>query len=404
MDLSFDPGDRAFREEVRQFFREELPERLKYKVDNGIALDREDLVGWHKILYRKGWVAPNWPKEYGGPGWTLTQKYIFDEELALAGAPRIIPFGIMMCGPVLIRYGTEEQKRRFLPRMLSGEDIWCQGYSEPGSGSDLASLKTSAVLDGDHWVVNGSKIWTTAAHFADWVFLLVRTSNTGKKQEGISFLLVDLRSPGIEIRPIHLIDGLHETNQVFYTDVRVPKENLVGEVDKGWTIAKYLLGHERMSGGSMGQHKSLLRELKAIASRDERSNGARLIDDPAFRQKIVQAELELRALEAFNLRTISTFSKGSELGGRELGVEANIFKIRQTELHQRLTELKTEAVGYYGQPYVLKALEEGWNEPPIGAEYANSLTPKYLHFRKVSIYSGSNEIQRNIIAKAALGL
>lgn len=404
MDFRLGPDDEAFRREVRAFLEAELPADLRYKVENGIELKRDDLIGWHRILYRRGWVAPNWPKEHGGPGWTLTQKYVFDEECGLAGAPRIVSFGVNMCGPVLIGFGSEEQQRHFLPKILSAEHVWCQGYSEPEAGSDLASLRTAAEDKGDHWLINGSKIWTTKAHWADWCFLLVRTSTSGKKQEGISFLLVDLRAPGIEIRPIYLIDGLHETNQVFFSDVRVPKENLVGEVDRGWTIAKYLLGHERMSGGSLGQQKTLLRQIKAIARDGERADGGPLLEDAAFRRRLADAELQLRALEAFNLRTIASMSKDGELGGRELGAEANVFKVRQTEVHQLLTELKMDAVGYYAHPYVLQALSDGWNEPPIGAEYANGATPGYFHVRKVSIYSGSNEIQRNIVAKGTLGL
>ena len=404
MDISFSADDDAFRREVRGFLAEATPPELKYKVENGIEMQRDDVVGWHKILYAKGWVAPNWPKEHGGPGWTLTQKYIFDEELGLAGAPRLITFGLNMCGPVLIAFGTDAQKHRFLPPMLSADEVWCQGYSEPGAGSDLASLSTSAVRDGDEWVINGSKIWTTKAHWADWCFMLVRTSSGGRRQEGITFVLVDLRTPGISMRPIYLIDGLHETNQVFFEDVRVPVANTVGEVDRGWGIGKYLLAHERMSGGSLGTHKTLLRQLKSIAAEDELSGGRPLAEEPAFAAKLAEVELELRALEAFNLRAVDRLSQRGELGGQAIGVEANVFKIRQSEIHQRLTELKMEAIGYYAMPYLIGALSHGWNEPPIGAEYANGCTPAYLQFRKVSIYSGSNEIQHNIIAKARLGL
>ncbi|MDP6346013.1 MAG: acyl-CoA dehydrogenase family protein [Alphaproteobacteria bacterium] len=404
MDLTFSPEDAAFRRDVRSFLREATPPELKYKVENGIEMQRQDVIGWHKILYEKGWVAPNWPKEYGGPGWSLTQKYIFDEELGLAGAPRLVVFGLNMCGPVLIGFGTEEQKKRFLPPMLSAEHVWCQGYSEPNAGSDLASLRTTAVRDGDHWVINGGKTWTTKAHWANWCFLLARTSTTGKKQEGITFILLDLETPGIEIRPIYLMDGLHETNHVFFTDVRVPIENTVGEIDKGWSIGKYLLAHERMSGGSLGAHKTLLRQLKEIAGEDEQNGGRPLAEDPDFARRIAEIELELRTLEAFDLRAIDKLSRDGEMGGRAIGVEANIHKIRNSEILQRLLELKMEAIGYYAMPYLLSALGDGWNEPPIGAEYANGCTPAYLQFRKVSIYSGSNEIQHNIIAKAQLGM
>ena len=404
MDATFSTEDDEFRQEVRAFLRDATPRELKYKVDNGIEMQREDVLSWHRILFKQGWVAPNWPTEHGGPGWTLNQKYIFDEELGLAGAPRLITFGINMCGPVLIGYGTEAQKKRCLPPMLSSEHVWCQGYSEPEAGSDLASLRTNAVRDGDEWVINGSKTWTTKAHWADWCFLLARTSDAGRKQEGITFILVDLKSPGIEIKPITLMDGLHETNQVFYTDVRVPVANTIGEIDKGWSIGKFLLAHERMSGGSLGTHKTLLRQLKTIAAQDEQSGGRPLAEDPAFSRHIAKIDIGLRSLEAFNLRAIDKFSQDGELGTQALGVEANIFKIRSTEIHQLLTELKVKAIGYYGIPYLLSALNDGWNEPPIGAEYANGCTPAYLHFRKLSIYSGSNEIQHNIIAKARLGL
>ncbi len=404
MDIAISAEDEVFREEVRGFLRDAIPPELRYKVENGIAMRREDVIGWHKILYKKGWVAPNWPREYGGPGWTVTQKHIFDEELGLAGAPRLVTFGVNMCGPVLIGFGTKAQKQRFLPPMLSADHVWCQGYSEPGSGSDLASLQTEAVRDGDEWVINGSKMWTTKAHWADWCFMLVRTSSAGRKQEGITFVLVDLKSPGIEIKPIVLIDGLHETNQVYFTDVRVPVENTVGEIGKGWAIGKYLLAHERMSGGSLGSHKTLLRQLKRIAAQDERCGGRPLARDPGFARQIAEVEIALLTLDAFNLRAIDKNSRGGELAGKALGVEANVFKLRNAEIHQRLTELKAQAIGYYANPYLLQALTQGWNEPPIGAEYANGCTPAYLHFRKLTIYSGSNEIQRNIIAKAELGL
>ncbi|MBL6953457.1 MAG: acyl-CoA dehydrogenase family protein [Alphaproteobacteria bacterium] len=404
MDMTFSADDAAFRTEVRRFLAEAIPAELKYKVENGIEMQREDVVGWHKILYERGWVAPNWPQAHGGPGWSLTQKYIFDEELGLAGAPRLVVFGINMCGPVLIGFGTQAQQQRFLPPMLSGEHTWCQGYSEPEAGSDLASLRTMAVRDGDEWVINGVKTWTTKAHWADWCFLLARTGTGGKKQQGISFILVDLKTPGIETRPIYLLDGLHETNMVYFTDVRVPVENTIGEIDNGWSIGKYLLAHERMSGGSLGQHKTLLRQLKQIAGADERNGGQPLAKDPDFARRIAEIELQLRSLEAFVMRAIDKFSRDGELGDKALGVEANIFKMRNSEIQQRLTELKVEAIGNYAMPYQLSALKQGWNEPPVGAEYANGCTPAYLHFRKVSIYSGSNEIQHNIIAKAGLGL
>ena len=404
MDISFNAEADTFRKEVRSFLATSLPQRLRRKVENGVELQRNDILSWHQILYAKGGVAPNWPKEHGGPGWSLAQKYIFDEEHAIAGAPRLVAFGVNMCGPVLMGFGTPTQQQRFLPKILSGEHVWCQGYSEPGSGSDLASLTTTATRDGDDWVINGTKTWTTKAHWANWCFLLARTSTEERKQEGITFLLLDLKTPGIEIRPIVLLDGLHETNTVYFDIVRLPVENTVGKIGNGWSIGKYLLAHERMSGGSLGPHKKLLSQLKLITNEDEVSGGCPLAENPEFQRKIAEVELELRALEAFTLRSVDTLSRYGELSGQTLGSEANIFKIRNTEIQQKLTELKMQAVAYYAQPYLLEALTQGWNEPPIGAEYANSCTPSYFHFRKVSIYSGSNEIQRNIIAKAELGL
>ena len=404
MDIEFGAEDKEFRQNVRRFLAASLPKGLRHKVENGVELQRDDIMNWHRMLHAKGWVAPNWPAEFGGPGWTLAQKYIFDEEHALAAAPRLVSFGINMCGPVLMGFGTDAQKQKFLPRMLSGEDVWCQGYSEPGSGSDLASLTTTAKRDGDYWIINGTKTWTTKAHWSDWCFLLARTSNEDRKQQGITFILLDLQTPGISISPIVLMDGLHETNMVFYDDVRVPVENTVGEIGNGWGIGKYLLAHERMSGGSLGPHKKLLSQLKMIAAEDEMSGGAPLSEDRAFARKITAVELELKTLEALMLRSVDALSRSGDLGGQPLGAEANIFKIRNTEIQQQLTELKMQAVGYYAQPYLYTALTQGWNEAPIGADYANGCTPNYLHFRKVSIYSGSNEIQHNIIAKAELGL
>ncbi len=389
MDFQYDADDLAFREEVRAFLQTSLPDDLREKTVNSQALSRDDIMRWHRILHGKGWVAPNWPAEYGGPGWSVTQKYIFDEEAGRAGAPRLIQFGLGMCGPVLMAFGTDEQKAFHLPRMLSGEHVWAQGYSEPGAGSDLASLRTRARLEGDEWVISGQKTWTTQAHMANWVFLLARTSDEPKKQLGISFFLIPLDTPGIEIRPIHLLDGLHETNAVFYDDVRIPKANIVGEPGAGWTIAKHLLAHERMGGGALGQHKLILAQTKAIAA-----------DNPSFAPRIAAVEAELKTLEAVILKTLAKVS-----ADKPLGSEANVIKIRGTEVLQRLTELRMEALGPNAIPYDLAALESGWgNRPAIGEPYENGVAPRYLHMRKVSIYSGSNEIQHNIIAKGVLGL
>ena len=400
MDFRFSPEDIAFREDVRAFFAEKLPADLKSKTANAQALTRDEIMRWHGILHQKGWAAPNWPQEYGGPGWSVTEKYIFDEEHGLAAAPRLIQFGLGMCGPVIMAFGTEAQKAFHLPRMLSGEHVWAQGYSEPGAGSDLASLTTRAKLDGDEWVINGRKLWTTQAHMANWVFLLARTSDEPKKQLGISFFLIPLDTPGITIQPIHLLDGLHETNEVIYDDVRIPAANIVGNLGEGWTIAKHLLAHERMGGGALGQHKLLLAQVKALAATDQRTDGCALADDQGFARRIANLETELRALEAVMLKTLAKVS-----ADKALGAEANVIKIRGTEVHQRLTELRMEALGQDAMPYDIEALENGWgNRAPVGAEYANGVTPRYMHMRKVSIYSGSNEIQHNIYAKAVLGL
>lgn len=400
MDFRFSPDDLAFRNEVQAFFRDKLPPDLQAKTANAQALSRDEIMRWHSILHEQGWVAPNWPAEYGGPGWSVTQKYIFDEEHGLAAAPRLIQFGLGMCGPVIMAFGTDAQKAFHLPQMLSGDHIWAQGYSEPNAGSDLASLTTRARLEGDEWVINGRKLWTTMAHMANWVFLLARTSDEPKKQLGISFFLIPLDTPGITIRPIHLLDGLHETNEVLYEDVRIPAANIVGKPGEGWTIAKHLLAHERMGGGALGQHKLLLAQVKALATTDQRANGSPLAEDAGFARKIAEAEAALRTLEAVMLKTLAKVS-----ADRALGAEANVIKIRGTEVHQRLTELRMEALGQDAMPYDLDALENGWgNRQPVAAAYANGVTPRYMHMRKVSIYSGSNEIQHNIFAKAVLGL
>jgi len=402
MDMAFNAEDEAWRQEVRTFMRENLPPPVAHKVHNGFAVTREEIMDWHRKLYEKRWVAPNWPAEWGGPdpAWTVTQKYIYDEEASLAGAPRLILFGITMCGPVLMRYGTEEQKKEFLPKIVSGERTFCQGYSEPGSGSDLASLKMRAERDGDDFVLNGQKIWTTSAHMADWIFCLVRTSNTGKRQEGITFILVDMNTPGVEVKPLITIEGTREVNEVFFTDVRVPATNVIGEVDDGWSVAKYLLGHERMGGGALGGLKKSLEQLKRIAREEPDEADGKLIDDPAFGSKVSEVEIELMTLEMQMLRLLSKMSADAEMG-----LEASMIKIRRSEIIQRLAELKMEAVGYYANPFVLGALEQGWNEEPIGgADYINALAAQYFNNRKQSIFAGSNEIQHNIIAKRMLGL
>jgi alkylation response protein AidB-like acyl-CoA dehydrogenase len=396
MDLSYGPEDIAFRTTVRGFIAETLAPATREKVKTGRHLDKHDYVDWQKALYRKGWIAPQWPVEHGGTGWTATQRHIFEEELAYGFCPRLIPFGLKMVAPVIMKFGSPAQKDRYLPRILSSEDWWCQGYSEPGSGSDLASLQTKAVRDGDHYVVNGMKTWTTYAQHADMMFCLVRTSSAGKRQEGISFLLLDMHSPGISVRPIQTIDGSAEINEVRFDEVRVPASNLVGEENKGWTYAKYLLGHERTGIAGVAHSKEQIKRLKAIAAA-ERAGDRSLLETPRFRDKIATVEIDLMALEMTELRTVY-----AETAGRAPGPEASILKIRGTEIQQAITELLFEAVGHYAFP--VEDEREGANEPSIGPDYAGRLAPTYFNWRKSSIYGGSNEIQKNIIAKLVLGL
>jgi len=403
MDLSFSPAEEAFRQEVRDFieknFTPDMREVLKKSPTSYLDPERQRI--WQKSLYEKGWAAPKWPVEYGGTGWTAAEHYIYETEIAAAGAPRPIGFGARMVGPVIVQFGREDQKKRFLPRILAFEDWWCQGYSEPGSGSDLASLSTRAIRDGDHYIVNGSKIWTTLAQHADWIFCLVRTSNEGKRQEGVSFLLIDMKTAGIRVEPIVLIDGeqppFQEVNQVFFEDVRVPVENRIGEENKGWTYAKYLLEFER--GGSYGSSiRAGIEKVRKIATQ-EKAAGRLLIDDPDFRSKITKLEMEVKAVEISELRILSALG-----AGERPGAESSVLKMRGTELGQAVTELAMQALGYYAHPYESAYLAPGSNAEPIGAEYGVTATPRYFNYRKASIYGGSNEIQRNIIAKLILGL
>lgn len=396
MDLEFTPEERAFRDEVRAFIRDNLPPELAEKNRRNVHLEKDDIVTWHRILHKQGWGAPNWPKEYGGPGWSPVQRYIFDEETAAADAPGLAPFGIAMVGPVIYTFGTEEQKKRYLPRILSMEDWWCQGYSEPGAGSDLASLRTRADSDGDHYIVNGHKIWTTQAHFANMMFCLVRTDQNAKPQEGISFLLIDMNTPGITVRPIISIDEGHSVNEVFLDNVRVPKTNLIGKEGKGWTYAKFLLGNERTTIAEVARSKQRLRRLKEIA-RAEQAFGAPLLQDPAFRDKVAAVEIDLLALEYTNLRVLA-----AENAGKGVGPEVSMLKIRGSEIQQTITELACEALGYYAAPYERRP--DGSNQPPVGPDYAQGRMESFLYYRATTIYGGSNEIQRNIIAKMVLGL
>jgi len=388
VDISFSPEEEAFRVEVRAFLAE-----AKLQLPRGpgapeaATRSRDDYMAWHKLLYKKGWAAPHWPKEYGGTGWSVTQRYIFNQECAAAEMPHLVVFGLFMLAPVIYTFGSEAQKKRFLPRILSGEDWWCQGYSEPGSGSDLASLRLSAVRDGDHYIVNGQKIWTTLAQYADWIFCLVRTDPKAKPQEGIGFLLIDMKSPGISVKPIVLIDGAPEVNEVFFHDVKVPVENMVGEPNKGWSYAKFLLVNERSTIAGSAHTKQALKRLKEFA-RAERA-------DEGFMRKLAEAEIDLATLEFTELRTLA-----AEARDGTAGPESSILKIRGTELLQRVGELTMEAVGYYGFPYERGI---GANER-FGPEFALGAAGHYFNDRKASIYAGSNEIQRNIIAKAILGL
>jgi len=393
MDLDYTAEERAFRDEVTAWIRASLPDDLRDKVVHYRNLSRDDLQRWHAILARQGWVAPSWPKKWGGTGWSVVQRYLFDEACGYAGAPALIPFGLLMCAPVLFEFGTPAQKERFLPPIYRGDEFWCQGYSEPGAGSDLASLRTSASRRGDRYVVNGQKIWTTAAHIADWIFCLVRTSpQSERKQDGISFLLIDMRSRGITVRPLMLMDGEHEVNEVFFDDVDVPVENCVHDEGKGWAVAKYLLGHERMNTARIGASQRELEQLKAFASA-ERKDGKPLIDDPRFRDRLSRVEIELMALSITNLRFLDRFREGSAPGA-----EVSMLKIKGTEIQQALTELMMQAAGPLAQPFVPIAGNDRFDR------FKASLAPRYCNFRKTTIYAGSNEIQRNIIAKRLLGL
>ncbi|RED16636.1 acyl-CoA dehydrogenase family protein [Parasphingopyxis lamellibrachiae] len=398
MNLEFSPEEQAFRKEVRAFIEENYPKQASADSLRD-DMSAEELVAWHKILGKKGWSVPAWPEQYGGTGWTPTQRYIWGEENARVNAIMPLPFGTSMVGPVIYTFGNEAQKEQHLPGIRSGNVWWCQGYSEPGAGSDLASLKTTAVRDGDHYVINGQKTWTTLAQHADWGFFLCRTDpDAAKPQEGISFILVDMKTPGIEVRPIKLIDGGYEVNETWLTDVRVPVENLIGEENKGWTYAKFLLAHERSGIAGVARSKRGIEQLRDIA-KSEVLDGKPLIEDFDFARKVSQLEIDLAALEITELRTLA-----GEQAGRGPGPESSILKIKGTEIQQRLTELALEAVGHYGTPYYRAVADAGSNEYPIGPDYAQHSAGSYFNMRKTSIYGGSNEIQRNIITKMILGL
>jgi alkylation response protein AidB-like acyl-CoA dehydrogenase len=398
VNLEFSAAERAFRESVRAFLRAHLPADIADKVLNLRRLGREDFQRWHRILHAQGWSAPSWPAEFGGTGWSAIEQHIFDEECALAGAPALIAFGLRMVAPVLMAYGSREQQEYFLPRIRSGEQWWCQGYSEPGSGSDLASLRTRAERRGDRYIVNGQKTWNTLGHFADWIFCLVRTDPAARAQAGISFLLIDMKTPGITVRPIPLIDGEHEVNEIWFDNVEVPVTQRVGEENKGWTYAKYLLAHERANIAQVGQCKRELAALKRLAAH-ETVAGRRLIEDARFRDRIAEVEIDLKALEFTVLRVLSAASAQGNPGP-----ESSVLKIRGAELQQVLAELRMLTLGPRALPWIPESLAAGWHGEPAGAENWGPLTGRYFNLRKTTIYGGSNEIQRNIIAQRILGL
>ena len=398
MDLQFTPEEEAFRADVRAFIKDNLPKDLAAKVKAGQRLTRKDQEDWHAILNKKGWLAYHWPKEHGGTGWTAVEKFIFDDECALAGGPRLVPFGISMLGPVLIKYGNDVQKSHWLPRILNGDDWWCQGYSEPGAGSDLASLKTTAVRDGDHYVVNGQKTWTTQGQHANMMFCLVRTNKEVKSQQGISFVLIDMNQPGVEVRPIRTLDGDKEVNEVFLTDVKVPLENLVGEENKGWTYAKYLLTYERTGIAGVGFSMAALEKLKIIADRVQR-NGKPLAQDPQFATRMAKIEIDLQNMQTTNLRVIASVA-----GGGVPGAESSMLKIKGTVIRQELLSLIRRAMGPYAIPFIEAAQYGDYAEASVGPEEAATAAANYFNYRKLSIFGGSNEIQRNIISKMILGL
>ena len=398
MNLEFSEEDLKFKAEVRGFISKNLDKNTQNKMDNGHHLSKEELVAWQKQLNNKGWMAPNWPKEYGGTGWSVTQRYIFDEECGAASAPAALPFGVTMVAPVIIKFGTQEQKEVYLPKILSSEHWWCQGYSEPGSGSDLASLSTKAEKTEDGYIINGTKTWTTFAQHADMMFLLVRTNTDCKPQEGISFMLLNMKSPGVSVKPIITLDGGHEVNMVYLENVKVPRENLIFEENKGWTVAKYLLGHERTSIAAVSRSKKALAKVKKIANLNINGDKS-LRDDNRFMDKVTKCDVRLQALEYAELKGIS-----DDVKGIAPGPEASMLKIRGSEIQQEITELVLEASGYYAYAYQPNAMDMGNNEALIGPDWSSAAAPKYFNTRKTTIYGGSNEIQKNILAKMLLEL
>ncbi len=398
MDLNLTQEQLAFRDEVRAFLEKTVSDEVRRKIFMNEPLSPEDRIEWQKALYAQGWGAPSWPVEYGGTGWDAVQRHIFDEECARYGAPEQLAFGIKMVAPVIQKYASQEQKDFFLPRIISGQDWWCQGYSEPGAGSDLASLKTSAVRDGDYYVVNGQKTWTTLAQFADWIFCLVRTDPTAKKQEGISFLLIDMKTPGITVRPIIMLDDGHEINEVWFENVRVPAKNLVGEENKGWTYAKFLLGHERTGIARVGRSKAALARLKEMLANRTGNDGKPLIEDVRFRDRVAAVELELQALEITNLKLVSTEGKQ-----HNPGPEASILKVKGSEIQQTLAELASQALGPYGVAHLLDSDEHDNISSAFPTDFEH-LTGYSFNVIKTTIYGGSSEVQKGIITRTMLGL
>lgn len=394
MNLDLDPVETAFREAVRSFLKDNLPADLRQKMVNRDALGKDDIVRWQRILNARGWATPNWPAQYGGTGWTPAQRYIFQEELALARAPDTLSFNVNMLGHVLCLFGTDAQKQRFLAPTANLDIWWCQGFSEPGAGSDLASLKTTAVQQGDEWVLNGQKIWTTQAQYADWMFGLFRTDSSGKKQEGITFLILPMTTPGITVRPIQTIDGEHELNEVFFDDVRVPLENVVGTVGRGWDVAKNLLGSERSGIARVGLSKERLLQLRQLERSLAAAGVLTVPEQQRLAFKLAEVEVELRALELTQLRVVSADAHG---GGA--GSAASILKVKGTEIQQRMSELVLELAGPAGL-----AMPDHAAGPDPDNDWIAAAAPFYFHMRKPSIYGGANEVQKNIVAKTMLGL
>ena len=393
MDLNFTAEELAFRADIRQWVADNLPKDLSHKVKHSLFLSRDDQQRWAKILGKQGWLGYGWPKQFGGPGWNAVQKHLFEEECALAGAPRIVPFGPVMVAPVIQAFGSPEQQQRFLPGIASGEVWWSQGYSEPGAGSDLAGLKTRAERVGDKYLVNGQKTWTTLGQYGEWIFCLVRTDPAAKKQQGISFLLVDMKSPGITVRPIVTLDGGREVNEVFFDNVEVPAENLIGEENKGWTYAKHLLSHERTNIADVNRAKRELERVKRIAKAEG------VYEEARFRDQIALLEVDIVALEMLVLRVLS-----AERDGKNSLDIAGLLKIKGSEIQQRYSELMMLAAGPFSLPYVEEAMEAGW-QGDFFADFGicAPLAGVYFNMRKTTIYGGSNEVQRNIISQTVLG-